>query len=217
MKLLIGTHGKKGSLGRLAIGATVGAVGTALFIITMGDRLDMRDLSTALTVVAGLSYTLIGLLVGLGVVVPNAGAKVLNVEDSDELREEGPKLGRAAIVYVLIGLFLLALLAAPGTATAGTLSREAAAIAAGLCLMGAVWMSMRMAGTADELTRQLSLEAAALTLHLAVPLFAGWAALAHLDYVAWMTPLTFVSGIALLQLFAVFLVGAKRGLLAPRW
>ena len=46
-------------------------------------------------------------------------------------------------------------------------------------------------------------------------IFGGWAALAHIGLVTWLGPLGLVSGIALLQLIALFWIGGKRGLMVP--
>ena len=62
--------------------------------------------------------------------------------------------------------------------------------------------------------RRLGLEAASLTLCLD----AGncrLGALAHLGYAAWIGPLALVSA-SLLQLFAIFVVVGRRGMLKPR-
>ena len=195
---------------RTFAGAIVGAVGMALFLNFVAEpHLDLGDPTNMIAVVAGVSYLLIGLSVGVGLIAPDAGARFLNVEDSDELREERPKLKSATLVFVLTGVFLL-LLALSG---AGILTPSTTLAVALLCLVGiavAGWISSKQS---DELTRQMGLEASSITYQLAMLLVGGWAALAQLGYVAWMGPVALVSSLALLQLFVTFAVIGRRGLL----
>jgi len=53
-------------------------------------------------------------------------------------------------------------------------------------------------------------------MNLSFLLFGGWAALAHLGYAQWITPLGLLSGLALVQLAAIFWVVGERGMLMPR-
>lgn len=129
---------------------------------------DSADPGTAIALVTGMSYALIGLLVAFGIAAPGDGAKLLNVEDAEELREESPKLRYGAVACFLI------------------------------------------------LTRQINLEASTLTLLLAMALFGGWAALAHLDFTGWVTPLALIAVLALIQLVSIMIVCARRGLMMPR-
>ena len=93
-------------LWRMVCGAIVGAVGTGLFLVFVGEpNMDLEDPGIMLAIVSGLSYVLIGLIVGVGLASPKAGAKFLNVEDADEIREESPKLWTSAVCCVLIGVF----------------------------------------------------------------------------------------------------------------
>ncbi len=198
------------SIGRMFAGALVGGIATFLFLEFVGDRfMDLDNGAVMLTVMAGLVYALIGLSVAFGLLAPRAGARFLNVEDADELREEGPKLKIAAAASVLMGAFLLVL----GLSSSGSLGRELALILLALCLVGSIVLRFIGRNRTDELTRQISLESSALTLQLALLAAAAWAALAQLDYVEWISPLGLLSGLALLQLFAVFVISARKGLL----
>jgi len=198
------------SIGRMFAGALVGGIATFLFLEFVGERfMDLDNGAVMLTVMAGLVYALIGLSVAFGLLAPRAGARFLNVEDADELREEGPKLKIAAAASVLMGAFLLVL----GLSSSGSLGRELALILLALCLVGSIVLRFIGRTRTDELTRQISLESSALTLQLALLAAAAWAALAQLDYVEWISPLGLLSGFALLQLFAVFVICARKGLL----
>ena len=197
-------------IARMFAGALVGGIATFLFLEFVGERfMDLDDGAVMLTVMAGLIYALIGLSVAFGLIAPRAGARFLNVEDAEELREEGPKLKIGAAASVLMGAFLLVL----GLTSSGSLGREPALILLALCLAGAIVLTLIGRNRTDELTRQISLEASALTLQLALLATATWAALAQLDYLEWISPLGLLSGLALLQLVAVFVVSARKGLL----
>ena len=200
-------------LWRMFAGALVGGAGTGLFLAFVGGpHMDLDDPGIMLAIVAGVSYVLIGLIVALGLVAPRTGAKLLNVEDEEEIREEGPKLRSSVGACVLIGLFLL-VLAMSGDGPGNILDRQTALILAAACCAGVLIVGRMSAKKNDELTRQISLEASALTLYVVLGLMAVWAALAQLGYAEWISPLTLISGLALLQLLAIFAVSARKGLL----
>ena len=197
---------------RMLAGAVFGATVMSLFLAFVGKpHLDLNDPATAVTVIAGVCYLLIGLSVGLGLMAPRIGARFLNVEDSEELIEERHKLKPASIVFVLSGAFLL-VLALSGGETA-VFSRAAALSIAILCMAGIVIAAMMGSKHTDEMTRQMGHEVASFTLQAAFLLIGGWAALAQLGYVAWMGPLALLSSLALLQLFVTFVVIGRRGML----
>lgn len=204
----------KVQLMRMMAGMLFGAVAAALFLTFAGKHLELGDGGTMLAVVAGLSYGLMGLGVLVGAVAPRTGARFLNVEDEDEIREQRRSLAPSAAACILIGLFLLLLAVSPGLEAA--LGREALALIAGGILAGTVLTTLATNKRTDELTRQISLEASALALHVALVVLGGWAALAQLGFVEWMTPLALIAGLALLELFAIFAISAKRGLMRPR-
>lgn len=199
------------SLWRMLAGAVVGGVSTFLFLELLGEKyFDLADPSTMLAVVAGLIYALMGLSVGFGIIAPAAGARFLNVEDADELREERPKLKTAATACVLIGFFFL-VLALSGEG--GLLGREVAVLIAAACLVGIGVLTVISKRTADELTRQVSLQSSSLALHVALIGLAIWALLAQLGYAGGIDPLALISGLALLQLTTVFVVAGQKGML----
>jgi len=202
-------------IGQMLGGAVFGAISIGAFIAYVGKpHMDLKDPAIMLTIVAGVSYVMIGLIVAAGLASPKAGAHFLNVEDADEIREESPKLIPAAIVFVLTGVFLL-LLATYGTGAA-PMGRGVVLTAAAACLGGIIvagWISSKRT---DELTRQLGQETASATFQVMMLFLCVWGTLAHLDYVAWLSPLGLLSATALLQLLASFVIIAKKGMLMPR-
>lgn len=151
-----------------------------------------------------------------GALAPRTGAHLLNVEDAEKLRHERPILSLSAVACLLTGLFFLTLAAIPADGDGRLLSREIAAMVAGGCLIVLVAMTRWTNRNVDELTRQVSVVSSAFAMHAIMLLLGGWASLAHLGYAVWISPLAFVSGLALLQLVAISWVSEKRGLLRPR-
>ena len=206
--------GTRQYLTKMLAGAVFGAASTALFLYFVGeDRLDRASLSSMIAVIAGLSYFLMGLAVGFGAIAPGTGARFLNVEDADELREERAKLTPSAIACALIGIFFLVLALAPVGADAD--ARNIVLVIASACIAGVVLITVRM-GSSDELIRQIGLEASTWTLNAALVIIAIWATLAHLGYAGWVEPLGLIAGAALLHLCAIFWISTKKGLMRPR-
>lgn len=199
---------------RMGAGAVVGATVSLLFLkFVVEPSIELKSPENLIATGAGLIYVLTGLSVALGLAAPRFGASFLNVEDADEIREEGSKLKPAALVMVLSGIFLF-ILALSGEAA--LMSRETGLVAAFACLAGIAVAGWISAKRYDELMRRMGLEAASLTLQFGMLAVAIWAALAHLGYVGWVRPLALVSGFALVQLFASFVVVGRHGMLRPR-
>ncbi|QNP42948.1 hypothetical protein H9L15_13160 [Sphingomonas daechungensis] len=85
-----------------------------------------------------------------------------------------------------------------------------------MCLIAVVAVTAAGVKQYDELTWQLTREASAYGFYATLVLFGGWAALAHLGYVPWISPLAFVSLLIILQLLTAFIAVGRRGMLMPR-
>ena len=197
-------------------GAAFGAAGTFLFLQYGGTVADFEDPSRLAAAAAGIIYVLMGLFVGVGALVPGAGAKFLNVEDADEILAERKSIGPGAIGALLIGLMLMALALTPGGDKPGALSPYTALAIAAACLAGLLVVGWWIRGKVDEFNRQMGVESSAMAMNASLLLFGGWAALAHVGYVQWIPPLGLLAGLALLELGAIFWVVGKRGMLVPR-
>lgn len=196
-------------LWRMLGGAVFGAAGTGLFLAFVGEpHMDLKDPGVMIAIVSGLTYVLIGLIVAVGLASPKAGARFLNVEDAEEIREEGPKLWLSVLCCLLIGALLLSLAMA-----GGIIDTQLALIVAGACLAGVLIVGVMSAKKYDELTRQISLEASAWSFYVILLGGGSWAALAHLGYGAWISPIAFVASLPLLLLVVCFVVIARRGML----
>lgn len=199
---------------RITFGVVVGA-GSALMLFSVAGDISraFRDPGFMLAVIAGLCYCLMGTIVGAGLLAPKAGARFLNVDNAEEIKDERAKLWPSAVSCILVGLFFLALAFARTSLPVGHTALPATLA---VCAVTVTALTIATRHRWDELTRRMSIEASALTLHLAFVLFGGWAVVAHLGFVGWMSPLAFLAGLALLMLVAIFWVGARKGLMTPR-
>lgn len=203
---------------KLLIPALIG--GVAGFAASAGmmefiDSSAVGGLGVSATVAAlvGMFYVVIGFGIAFGSASPQVGAKFLNVEDADELREQKKVLGLSGVAMLLWGAALVALaLAAPdGPVPQGV------ALAVGLAglVIGTV-LSIQVYRASDELMLAVNLEGGALSYGLVFAVVGGWAMLAHLGYTAAPAPLDLLSLFYVLVLVASFIAIGRRGMLTIR-
>lgn len=169
--------------------------------------------SATIAALVGMLYCVIALSVLVGTLNPQLGARFLNVEDADELREQRRALILSGAAMALWGAALVALaMASPG----GPVPQQLAlVIGLGGLLAGAV-LSVLLYRTLDELMRAVNLETGALSYQLVLLVVGIWAMLAHLGYVAGPEPLDLLSAFYVLVLLASFVVIGRRGMLTIR-
>lgn len=177
-----------------------------------GGELDALGGDRVAVAAVGIVYFLTGAFVGLGLLAPRAGAKVLNVEDAEELTEMRPQLTRSATSFLLSGT-LLVLLSASGPG--GTVNDALALSATALVIVVSAVLTWQIRRDYDELWRQLSNESAATTLMFLMPALLVWGVLAHLGRLPF-TPLGVVALLAALVLAGTFVAAGRRGMLTPR-
>lgn len=195
-------------------GGVVGFAASAAMLRFVGsEAVGGLDKSATMAALVAVLYLVIGLMVALGTASPTLGARILNVEDADELREQHKVLTLSGVSMVLWGIALLALaLAVPE----GPLPQALAlAIAAGGLAIGTV-LSVMAYRLSDELMLAVNLEGGALSYGLVFVLVGGWAMLAHLGYVAGPAPLDLLSLFYVLVLVASFIAVGRRGMLTVR-
>ena len=203
---------------KLLIPASIGAVAGFAASAGMMRYIDSAavgglNLSATIAALVGVLYAVIGFGIAFGTASPSLGARFLNVEDVDELREQKQVLSLSGAAMVLWGAALLALaLAAPD----GPVPQAAAlAIGAGGLLLGTV-LSVLVYRASDELMLAVNLEAGALSYGLVLLAVGGWAMLAHLGYLAAPAPLDLLSLFYVLVLLASFIAVGRRGMLQIR-
>ena len=202
---------------QMGVGAIAGA-GVTFGLLTMIGKsgFDHDDPSRVVALITGLVFALTGLAVGLGVLAPRGGAHLLNVEDAEELREQRGPLWRGAVVMLLIGAIMLALALVRVEGSQGVLSPGVAAGIAAVSFAVVAVLSFAARHDHDELMRSVSREAMTVAMYAATVVLGVWGAAAHLGYAEWITPLGAVSTLLLLQLGAIIVVSAQRGLFRPR-
>lgn len=161
----------------------------------------------------GLLYVVTCGVVLFGLANPNAGAKFLNVEDADELREQksmligsGIGMGAAGIALIVVAL----------GGEGGLIDPMVALAAYAVLAILAVVASVRSYKQQDELMRAVGNETGSTGYYL-ILLFGGtWTILAHLGFVTALAPLDWLTLFWASMLLAAFIVCARRGLLTMR-
>ena len=195
----------------VTVGAAAGFAAAYLFLslIDIGGDTRLRP-SEEIAGLIGIVYILMGLAVLFGVAAPKAGAKLLNVEDAEELHEQRVQLGLNSAGMMVIGSALVVLaLSGPTGWIAGTPGLIATLV---LVALG-TGLSVLASRHADEFQSTLSREAGALAFTLLAVAGGGWAILAHTDHVAPPQPIDWISMFAAFILIATFWLAARRGVL----
>lgn len=206
---------QKSLLRRLALPLTAGAVSgflaSLVFLKLTGvSSADGLGLSREIAGLVGVIYILTGLVVALGVVRPGVGAKLLNVEDAEELRENKRMLSLSSVAMVLLGTALI-LLALSGPV--GPLAPELSLGGAVLAIAIATWLSVISQRLTDEMQRDLTRDATASAFSLLLVIGGGWTMLTHTGFVAGPAPLDWLTMSAVFLLCATFWQAWRRGLM----
>lgn len=196
-----------------AIGALFGFAGMLAFLNLGSDAIATWSGGQIVAGGVGVVYLVTGLFVGLGLLAPSLGARVLNVGDAEELREQRAILAGSALSMGAFGAMLLLLAAAgPGGLVADWV--VIAAMLASLALNIAIYL--RQWRLYDELWRQLTWESSAFAMHLLLPALILWGGLAHLGDLPAIDPLGIVALAAAAVLLGAFMAAGRRGLLVQR-
>jgi uncharacterized protein (DUF2062 family) len=203
---------------QMAVGFVLGGLsgaGAVYLVGALGVLGSLRDtpLSVTVATIVGAVYLVMAAVVLFGTLNSKLGAKLLQVEDEDEIHEQKRLMVDSGIAMTLWGAALIALAVA---APVGPLAAPVAlAIGAG-GLVGGSWFAWRTYRAADELMLAMNLEAGALTYALVLLVLGSWGMLAHLDYVAGPQPLDILTACYVLVMMATFFVAGRRGMLEPR-
>lgn len=183
-----------------------------------GDYAEARGMdelppSVEIALLVAALYVIVAAVMLIGSASPKFGAKFLNVEDADEIREMQSQFVPSGIAMLLWGVALFGLaLAAP----VGPLAPEAAlAMGAGGLLVG-TWFAIKGYRDADELMLAMNIEAAAITYGLVLVVLGGWAMVAHVGFAAGPQPLDILTACYALVLVASFIAVGRRGLIRMR-
>lgn len=192
-------------------GAVAGAFGVTL-LLRWTDAAKTGESAVILSGV-GLAYLAMGLMVGLGTLMPRAGSKVLNVEDSDELVESRGALLGSSLANVVLGAMMIVL---ANSGTGGAISVEIAVgiVLAALVLAG--FLTVKSWKYQDELMRQVSLEGASVAGALVVVTLLVWSAFAMNDIGPAFDAKLVVALVMGMTLVGAFVATGARGMLNPR-
>lgn len=167
-------------------------------------------LSATLAALVGVLYSVIAVGIIFGAANPRVGARFLNVQNADDLREQSRVLLYSGVAMLLWGVALLALaLAAPD----GPVPQAAALVVGVGGLVIGTAISMMQYRLLDELMLAVNLEAGAISYALVFVVVGLWAMLAHLGYIAGPQALDLLTLFYVLVLVASFIAVGRRGML----
>jgi len=191
-------------------GGLAGYVAVNWGLVALFKAVPVTDPAAFAAAGVGLIYVLMGLFVGMGALLPRAGAKVLNVSGQEELQEQRAILLGGSLCYLVFGAALILLaLATPAGPVSGGLALSAVVGSLVLsCLIG--WLQW---GKYDELQRQVNLESSSITLLIVLPVVIVWGAADYLGFAAGFSPLTVIALLALSVVVGAFIAAGRRSLL----
>lgn len=199
-------------LTQLGAGAIVGYLAGHFFLGELEP--DVISLEAFLLAMIGMIYGIIGISLGVGLLAPKlVGARLLNVEDADELNEQRRILTGSSIGMTAIGA-ALALLAMSGPGGMVPPIAGFGAITASLAIV--IIISIRDWKYYDELILRMTLEASYLAFSVFCFVMWLWCAAAWVGWTAAPAPLAILALISGLYLLAICVVAARRGMMAPR-
>lgn len=209
---------KGGTLRKLALPMFFGGItgfALAFGVGQLGDGLGETGLSTSaeIATLIGAFYMLLSVFVGGGTMMPSAGAKLLNVEDADELREQRALLLQSSYA---VGLWGMALLVLALSGSIAMLTPAVSLAAAGVLYALGVYFVVRSYGASDELMMAVNREAGNWSYGLVFVFLGGWSAIAHAGYISAPAPLDVLSAFYAMVLIATFIAAGRRGMLRVR-
>lgn len=194
-----------------ALGATAGFLAVGVLVKwTKAAQLGDTNL-----ILAGMGaiYMLMGLMVGLGTLMPGAGARLLNVEDGDELIEQRSSLLGSSFVNVLIGAMMIVL---ANSGEGGLVSPILALGTVVVTIVIAIGITWRSWDQYDELMRQVSWEGSAIGFGLVMITVLVWGSLTINGLAPAFDPQIIIALVMGMMLLGAFIASGLRGMLKPR-
>lgn len=197
------------------IGMVLGGIAGAAGMMLLTTQVKAFDLGEDVVIAggAGMLCLLIGLFVLIGSLAPGAGAKLLNVEDEEELREaRSMTIGSSA----MLTMFGAAMLVLAFSAPTGPIPSSFAFAIVLLAIAVGFWGTARVWKHYDELHKAVSIEGGNWALCLLLPVILVWGAMAHFGWVIPIKPLSLIGVSAFVMLLGTFIAAGLRGMLKPR-
>lgn len=193
------------------------AVAGGIFGYAVGRFLpsDLPDLDASALIAAliALLFAVPGILVLLGCVIAPLGIAMKMFADREAWEDERRLTANSGVGCLLIALFLLLLITARPL---GWLAVETAFVLSLLLGVAASWFTWRTWALMDELWRRVSAEATVVAFYLVLVPGLAWSLAAHLQLVAPLAPLDWISLILAATLIASVIATARRGMLEDR-
>lgn len=199
----------------LIAGGVIGFAAIMLVDVVLGESF-VRSLGGSRLALGGIGivWLLIAVICALGLLMPNAGARVLNVADADELRERRRVLTLSAAITGGYGVMLMILAVAAGPQfPTGVIAPGVAMAVLLLVMAGSTWASWHYRKLYDELDRQLAMESASWAFLLGWVAMTIWAAADFLGFGLRLTPIDVVSAFPVLMLLGAFAAIGRRGMM----
>lgn len=205
----------KTSAMKMLVGGLVGAAVAAGALELAGSALlDAMGPSRVALAGVGVIYALIAAMVGFGVAAPQAGARLLNVGDAEELREERAGMLLSVVTMGAIGLVLVLLALASGPGFAGPVPAGLAFASLVFAVVGGLVASWAWRDRYDELNRQLGLEGCFWAFCLSWVLLTLWGAADFLGFGPALTAIDVVTTLSAMMLFGSFVAVGRRGMMS---
>ncbi len=198
----------------LGVGAIAGFLSTLLILnIIDSDAVGGLSTSSEIAILVALVYFLTAVAVLAGLLSPKLGAKFLNVQDAEELREQS-----SLLLYSggAMALWAAALAALALTGEGGPLAPEPVVAGAVIALVAGAWLALKAYRFSDELMSAVNLEATALSYLVTFVVLGGWAILAHAGMAIAPAPLDMLTTFYAVVLAATFVAAGRRGMLNQR-
>lgn len=168
------------------------------------------SLSPIIAFIVALVYLLIGLMVLVTTIVPQIGLALKVFDDLDEWEEERALMLQSGLGCVFCGLLVLALLAAQPFGLISPLT----GFALGLFMLAlSAWPTWKSWQLMDELWRKVTSEATVVAFYLVSVPGVVWSTAAHLDLLAQLAPLDWITLFLIASLAASIVATARRGMI----
>lgn len=194
----------------IPVGILFGVLGSKLGRSLKSGDLGQIGGSELVAAAMGITLLFVGLMGIIGVARAHMGARFMDPDLADEMRERA-RLFLCSFTWVAACglLFVVLSLAGPGGVLSQTTALASAlALVAVLVVLGiATWR------LSDELLRTLSYEGGNLAFYLIFALGGGWAILAHLGLVVTPAPLDWLTMLTMFMLAGSFIAAGRRNLL----
>ncbi len=202
---------------QIIYGAIFGFTITSAFNFFFGDRLDSLPALSGDAILLnfiGFIYALMGVVCGLGLILPKKMAvQMLNIEDEEELDEQRRILTGSSVIMLAIGISLC-LLALSGDSA--IISPEIAFSAIIISTLAAIFITVKDWKHYDELLRQMSLEATYLSFSITAMILWIWCSAAWIGWMSLPSPLIIISLISGFYIISIFIICARKGLLIKK-